>query len=389
MKARQIFQAVLLSTLVVIGLDWATNSLDTQKYAWDFRYYIGMAREGFYARPLASPFAYRYLTPLLVHGLFLLGISIEDGFRLAAYVGAIAQLSGIVFFTYWATGSRKGAYLAMTVTALSLFNVRFLLFDIYRPDHLAYGLILLGTYFAFERKFLPLLVTTLIGSQIREYTLVPLVAYLFSITRSKSRKQIIAEAAISGLTLLPAVTLPRLLIPVTENYQIIGLSKEGIITALTLPFIPSLDINFIFSILAYLLPLLVLADVKTIKLAFSSLSVERQAYLRVYIILVLAMSFFGGTDFFRFATFLFLPQIILTGLLAPQAANFQVAMTLVSVFIFNRIWLPFPIWDREKYLDFYGAYSLRLNWNTFFRFVEILVYIMAGLITRKKIGAKS
>jgi hypothetical protein len=232
-------------------------------------------------------------------------------------------------------------------------------------------------------------VTTLIGSQIREYTLVPLVAYLFSITRSKSRKQIIAEAAISGLTLLPAVTLPRLLIPVTENYQIIGLSKEGIITALTLPFIPSLDINFIFSILAYLLPLLVLADVKTIKLAFSSLSVERQAYLRVYIILVLAMSFFGGTDFFRFATFLFLPQIILTGLLAPQAANFQVAMTLVSVFIFNRIWLPFPIWDREKYLDFYGAYSLRLNWNTFFRFVEILVYIMAGLITRKKIGAKS
>jgi hypothetical protein len=375
---------IFLSTGIVIGLDIVTNSIDTKKYAWDFVYYIALAKEGFNAQPLASPFAYRYLTPLIVHGFTrILSISIDNGFRMIAYLGAITQLAGIFFFTNWLTKSRKGAYLAMLVTAFSLFNVKFLLFDIYRPDHLALALILLQTYFAFEKKFLPLLITTLIASQIREFNIIPLAAYLIANWHSEERTTSIKYIFFSTILLLPAIVLPRVLIPVTENYQIVGLSQNGILTALLLPLIPAVDINFVFSLLAYFLPLLFITDIKTITTTLAGLSDDQRRFLFVYTILVLILSFFGGTDFFRFTTFLFLPQILLIGLIAPQRSNLQIWAMLTVTVLFNRIWLPFPIGDIDQYLDFYGGFSLRLSWAVLYRSLEYLAFITIGFLLRK------
>jgi hypothetical protein len=383
MKTRDIAWIILLSTGIVVGLDMLTNVVDTKKYAWDFLYYIAMAKDGFNAQPIASPFAYRYLTPLLVNGISRIPtLSIETGFLIIAYLGAIAQLTGIFFFSNWLTRSRKGAYLAMLVTAFSLFNVKFLLFDIYRPDHLAYALILLQTYFAFEKKFLPLLLTTIIASQIREFNIIPLVAYLIASWYSEEHI-VFKQIFFSAIFLLTAIILPRVLIPITENYQIVGLSQDGMLTALLLPLIPTVDINFVFSILAYFLPLLFIADLKTIKETVSHLPDDQRTYLYAYTILVLILSFFGGTDFYRFATFLFLPQIILIGMIAPQRSNLQIGAMLTVTFIFNRIWLPFPIWNKDQYLDFYGAFSLRLNRWTLFRSLECIAFIFFGVLLRK------
>ena len=385
MKTRDIVWIILLSTSIVLGLDLVTNSIDTKKYAWDFIYYIAMAKDGFHAQPMASPFAYRYLTPLIVNSIARISsLSIENGFHVIAYFGAIAQLTGIFFFTNWITNSRKGAYLAMLVTALSLFNVKFLVFDIYRPDHLAYALILLQTYFAFKNKFLPLLVTTIIASQIREFNIIPLIAYLIASWFSEERSIVIKQIFFSAISLFPAIVLPRLLIPATENYQIVGFSQGGMLTAFLLPLVPTVDINFVFSIIAYLLPLLFIADLKTIKETLSHLPDDQRRYLCAYTILVLILSFFGGTDFFRFATFLFLPQIILIGLIAPQRSNIQIGAMLAVTFIFNRIWLPFPIWDKDQYLDFYGGFSLRLNRWTLYRSLECIGFILLGVLLRKQ-----
>jgi hypothetical protein len=385
MKTRDFLWIVFISALITAGLDLLTNSIDTKKYAWDFVYYIAMAKDGFQAQPMASPFAYRYLTPLLVNGITKISsLSIENGFLVIAYFGAIAQLTGIFFFTNWLTQSRKGAYLAMFVTAFSLFNVKFLLFDIYRPDHLAYALILLQTYFAFEKKFLPLLITTIIASQIREFNIIPLVAYLFATWRADERPANIRRIFFSALFVLPAIILPRVLIHVTENYQIVGLSPNGILTALFLPLMPAIDINFLFSLLAYFLPLLFIADLKTIRATLAGLPNDQRRYLYAYTLLVLILSFFGGTDFFRFATFLFLPQILLIGLIAPQKSNLQIGAMLAVTFIFNLIWLPFPIWDKNQYLDFYGAFALRLNWATLYRILEGLAFIFLGVLLRKQ-----
>ncbi len=269
----------------------------------------------------------------------------------------------------------------MTVTALSLFNVKFLLFDIYRPDHLAYALILLQTYLALKKKFVPLLIVTLVASQIREFNIAPLVAYLFMAFRGEERKAFIWQTVASVVCLAPAILLPRLLIPVTENYQIVGFSKDAIITTLLLPFFPSVDVNFIFSIAAYFLPLFFLVDLKTAKTAFSSLPEDQRRYLLAYSFLVLLLSFLGGTDFNRFATFLFLPQIILIGLIAPMVSNLQIGLMLAVVFIFNRIWMHIPDWDVEKYRDFYGGFSLRLNVNTLYRILELAGFLVLGYFT--------
>ncbi len=82
---------------------------------------------------------------------------------------------------------------------------------------------------------------------------------------------------------------------------------------------------------------------KTVKATLAGLPDDQRIYLYAYTVLVLLLSLPGGTDFFRFATFLFLPQIILLGFIAPQKSNLHIGLMLAVTFIFNRIWLPFPI----------------------------------------------
>ncbi|MBK9778876.1 MAG: hypothetical protein IPP55_02320 [Anaerolineales bacterium] len=142
MNRKEIITVSLVSIAVILLLDLLTNSLDTTRNVWDFVYYISMAKDGLNAEPLASPFAYRFLIPGLVNLLSRTGLSIESGFKLIAYIGAFTQLTGIFLFVRWLGRSSRGAWIALLVTAFSLFNVKFLIFDPFRPDHLAYALIL-------------------------------------------------------------------------------------------------------------------------------------------------------------------------------------------------------------------------------------------------------
>lgn len=383
-KGRHVFGAAILSTLLIVAIGALTNSLDIQKYSWDFRYYIAMAQNGFNT-PLASPFAYRYLTPFIVYGLnHIFGISIENGFRSIAYLGAFLQLVGIFLFTYWFTRSTKGAYLALVITAFSLYNVKFLLFDIYRPDHLAYALILLQTYFAFERKFLPLFLITLIASQIREFNLIPLIAYLFAFTHERDRSTFIREMIISSIGLALAIGLPRILIPAAENFQFADLSTGGILRIVIAPFILSRDMNFIYSLLAYLLPTLMLISIKDVKSIAAKFNVEARSFLMIYSGLVLIFSFLGGTDFYRFSTYLFLPQAILLGFISQTSTNLEISIMTIAVFIFNRIWLPFPISYGDVYLDFYGAFATRFNLASLSRIIECSVFVVIGFLVKRR-----
>ena len=373
-----------ISFLLIIIIDLLTNTINTTQNQWDFAYYIALAKDGFNAEPLASPFAYRFFTPGLVHLLSLTGLSIENGFLVIAYFGAIAQLMGIFYFVQWLTKSNRGAWIALFVTAFSMFNIKFLVFDPFRPDHLAYALILLQTYFAFERRFLPLLILTIIGSTIREFTLVPLAAYLFMVAQdSKMRTLAAKQGLIAAILVLPAVFLPRYLIPVTENFQLIGLSTEGLLNAIALFFIPSFPVNFIFSIIAYFLPLFLLANLTDVRTTFQQLPNSRRSYLIGYSVLVLILSFFGGTDYNRFATFLFLPQIILIGLL-DQVSNTKLALTFFCLFIFNRLWMHIPDWDVQTYRDFFGGFALQLNLQTAYRYAELFLFIAIGVFMNRK-----
>ncbi|MFH1185214.1 MAG: hypothetical protein V1755_09290 [Chloroflexota bacterium] len=151
-SASQLVGAPAAALVLVTVIDLFTNSIDMQRFSWDFRYYIAIAEHGF-AGPAASPFAYRYLTPMLARGASLvLQLPIEGGFAALAYFGSAAQLLAVFLFTRWYTRSARGAWVAALITGFSLFHVKFLLFDTFRPDRLAYPPILLQAYFALTGK---------------------------------------------------------------------------------------------------------------------------------------------------------------------------------------------------------------------------------------------
>jgi hypothetical protein len=127
-----------------------------------------------------------------------------------------------------------------------------------------------------------------------------------------------------------------------------------------------------------------IASLAQIKSTYFSLSGEIRKYLFVYTIFVLLLSFFGGTDFPRFATYLFVPQIILLGILAEKTNNLLIVIMLIAVFIFNLLWLPVPLSSLEAYRDFYGGYADRLSNSTLWRIAELSSFILLGWIVRKK-----
>lgn len=389
-RTRDLATAALLAIILILALDALTNSIDIEKFNWDFQYYIAIARDGFDAQPLVSPFAYRYATPLIVKGLTWLGFSIEGGFRLLAYLGAFLQLVGVFAFTSWFSRSRKAAFLALLVTGFSLFHVKFLLFDVFRPDHFAYAFILLTTWLAFERRFVPLLLVTLAASQFREFTVLPLVAYLCSFAwMNPNRRAFHVQAALSALGLALVIGLPRLLLPVTEDVQFVNFAGDGLLRGLLAPFIALRDINFLYSIFSYLLPLLMIASLPQIQAAFRSLKLEVMRFLLVYTGLVLLLSFFGGTDFPRFATFLFLPQIILIGKLSDRVRNRALVFMLAGVAVFNLLWLPVPLDNMREYRDFYGGYHTQVTTVTIWRIVEMISFLMLGWLARHGLPLRS
>ena len=388
-RGRLVAGAALLSGLLVAALALATNSLDTTKFSWDFRYYIWMAQSPF-TPPLASPFAYRYATPLLAYALSkVCRLSVEAGFSALAYGAGVLQLLGVFLFTNWFTRSARGAFVAVLVTAFSLFNVKFLLFDVYRPDHLAYALILLQTYFALERRFWPLLVSTMLACQVREFNTIPLLAYLFALSKTqpdasgvRRSRAVLSESLISTVGLVAALGLPRLLIPVGEDYQFASLTRDGLLRVLLAPFVLPRDANFLYSVVAYLLPSLMIAGVAEAASAVGSVSADTRRYFLVYGILVLTLSFLGGTDFYRFSSYLFVPQVIFVALVAKKSPVWIVGIMLAGVFLFNRLWLPFPMSDVGQYLDFYGGFGTRFGWPSALRIVECVALIGVGLLSR-------
>ena len=63
--------------------------------------------------------------------------------------------------------------------------------------------------------------------------------------------------------------LPRLLIPVAEDFQFVSFTRDGLLRAVLAPLILARDANFIYSLLAYALPVLMLASPRQLRLVLS------------------------------------------------------------------------------------------------------------------------
>jgi hypothetical protein len=138
----------------VFALDLFTNSLNIYRYVWDHYHYIDMAQNGIVGNEaLVGPYAYRPAVPLLARFIaHFTERSVTAGFRIVTYGGLISQL--VLVFVLARQFTRKGwvAWTIVLVIAFSTYNVKFLLFDIYRPDSLAFTLILIGMLAFVQRQ---------------------------------------------------------------------------------------------------------------------------------------------------------------------------------------------------------------------------------------------
>ena len=110
------------------------------------------------------------------------------------------------------------------------------------------------------------------------------------------------------------------------------------------------------------------------------LSAEQLHYLLYYIGFVFLLIIVGGTDMERFASYFFLPMAVFVGLLVRNQPVTKIMIAIFLQFVFNRIWLLFPIWDYGLFANFYGGWSVVINTSTLWRYLEVFAYAVIGNI---------
>ena len=368
------FMGVFLLLLIII-IDTITNTFDINKYIWDFKYYIAFAKDGFDMKDLISPVAYRYMTPFLaslIHGIF--HVSIPEAFKVLAYIGLWLQLMGIYIFILFYTKSIKGAIVATLSVAFSAVNVKFLLFDPYRPDLFAYFIVTVAVYLAFEKRVLWLMLVTAIGVQFREFTLVPLLAYFMSLVLNKEWQEIKIYVVPFIFTLIISVFVPRWVIPITESYQYVKNFND----LLTVPLNKWRSFNWLYTILIYFMPTFILLSIARVKNLKEKITYEYFTFILMYTLLVALLSMYGGTDLSRFTTFMFIPQIIFVGYLSIYASKIELIYLLVTVFIFNKIHTQIIVGD----VNWYGGYDNIVTSSTYMHLIWMSIIIVGAIILR-------
>jgi len=382
---------LLVAVASVVIIDAFTNSLDVEAYTWDFQFYIDMARNGFDGQyGGVAPFAYRYLSALPARLLHLwFGLSIYTSFKIIAYVGAISTLVLVYFFIRYLTFSRRTALLSMLVVALARSQVKFLLFDHYRPDHLAYPLMVLAIFLLLEKRWWPCVLLSVIGLQIREFLIIPiLITFLYLLReiflsqRLERRHGILNLAAMAVIVAL-AIAIPRLLIEVEHHLQHIDpFNKPRTIFYLIAdPLDVGKNINLASSFLTFTLPSLVLVTPERARSAWRK-SEHRWVWI-LYTVLALLLAVYGGTDYYRFMTYLFLPQaVFLAHIFASKPHWAEIVYMFLVVVLINQTFAPFPIWDFDLYIDGFGGWSNRVNVATARRFLFLASAVVLAAMLR-------
>ena len=379
MQALRKYSFPLIASLsLVLLVDALTNGV-TEKYLFDSNFYLGIAERGFETDLLVAPFVYRYATPLLARTLHeYAGLSIYKSFKLIAYIGLVSQLFGIYLIVHFLTRSRKSAYVGMLVVAFSMYNLKYLLFDVYRTDTLAYSIVALCIWFALKGQFFPLILITAIGLQVREFIAVPLLAFVAVRLQQEGFRESLRYIVISLLCFFIAAGLPRLLIPIVRNEQDVKFSLEGLQHLLYLLSLWKRDVNLVYVCFAYFLPFFILYRPLKQKAIKEMLNTEHRLYFLNYVGLILLLIIVGGTDMERFASYFFLPMAVFVGILVTNQSLISIIILLILQFIFNRIWLLFPIWDYDLFASFYGGWSNIINPRTIWRYVELITYAVLG-----------
>jgi hypothetical protein len=367
------------------------------------------------------------------------GRSVIGGFRVVTYVGVITQLVLVFALARQFTRKRWVAWVVMLVIGVSTYHVKFLLFDIYRPDSLAYSFILVGMLALFRRngivgatreaplhgiehnreasvgaqraeplragehdgeanvgasRALPLqtpllydgviLVAAVFGLLVREFCIIPAALLGFRLLREyvqTRRVRSLMETGIVIAVVAAAYWLPRQMITVGRTTQLIDVTEGGI---LGIVFNLTHDSNVILGVLIYLLPLVVLLTPERARRLWARLDGLRTD-LVLYVLIVVALTMIGGTDIARFVVYLFVPLVVALAILLDEGVHrAEVVYMVVATAVYNRLIAPVPQENLDAYLDFYIVWDNRISGYTLLRGIEVLAWIAGAWAVRRR-----
>lgn len=395
--------ALVAALTFVFVIDQFTNSLNTYRYYWDHYHYINMAEHGVLNNSgLVAPYAYRPIIPFLA-GEFsqITGRSITLGFRLITYAGVVSQL--VLTFMLARQFTRKTwiPWLIMLVIGVSTFHVKFLLFDVFRPDSLAYSLLLIGMIALFKRQQLItshvgvqhaatrvlvydaiILAITAVGMLVREFCIIPVLLLSFHLLREfidTRRKSAFMEVGVLALVTILAYWLPRHFIVVGRSDQFL---ESNLTSVLAIVLNTGHHLNVMLGFTIYVLPLLILITPRRDNRLWVRAAAVRLDLI-LYTLIVLALSFVGGSDIARFTAYLFVPLIVLLTLILDDGVHpVEIAYLLLATAIYNRILSPIPMTSLDDYLDFYIVWYNRTSLTTQLRTLELLGWLLGAWIMR-------
>jgi hypothetical protein len=342
---------------------------------------------------LQAPTAYRFLTPALsgvVARLFSLRIS--TGFQIVTCASIILQL----FLTYVVAksfgASIGGALTIMLVVALSVGHVKNSLFFNLGLENVAQVLMLIFVLAFFRRKLVLCILIVIIGLWTREFFLIPAALLCYWTGSNFVRERTPANLLWAALTITlvtAAFILPRLLIPVTATIQLVDPMNDpgSLRKLLTVPEDLARDKNIVAAMLSYILPTLLLLTPQRLRFLIPRLAPFR-TFLIIYCGTMLVLTMYGGTDLYRYMTYLFIPQIMVLSIMfsssAPRIEAWEIFFVLVVVLIHNRILLPVPDMrqDLNAYLDFWPGFENRFNAAAVRRLLEIVVAVVGITLSR-------
>ncbi|WP_162909920.1 hypothetical protein [Aggregatilinea lenta] len=374
--------------LIVIGLDLFTNLMDRSRYLWDFVVYFDMAENGLVGNPnLWAPFVYRFLTPLLAGNLAaLLSVSTETGFVILNYVGGIWQLVMVYVLAEHFSRRAWHAWTAVAAIALSLYQIKYMFWDVARPDPLAYPLMAIAVLALFHKRYGMCVAVSCIGLLTREFLIVPPIVLELLLLQDywRTRSRATLRWMVFTFVLVSLfVIVPRALIPIYDTGQYVDPVNDpgSLKNLLRAPLSERRDFNFAFNLISYFLPVLLLLTPDRARRAWADLAGYRW-FLLFFIVPVLVLTMYGGTDLSRFVTYLFIPLVMmLVVMLRHGIPAVEVLYMLVAVAIYNKIFLPIP--DLlDPILDFYGGYDNRVNVVTLMRLYEVAAFMVGAVLLR-------
>lgn len=375
-----------LAAALVLGLDAVTNSLDISRYAWDFVHYIDMAENGVAGNPgLVAPYAYRPIPSLLAGAIAdATGRTVIPAFRVLAWAGIWAELVLSYALARQFTRRFWGALAVMLIVGVSTFNARFYVFDPFRPDPLAFPLLMLGLIGLVRRRSnrwwdVAIIGTALVGAGIREFTVIPAVLLAARLLVDGIRQRRMAgwaELVLVGLVIVLALALPRALVQVGRYDSYLDRIEGGLFGALT---DWRRDLNIAFALLITFLPVFTALTITRARRLWAVVTPLRLE-LVLYALIVIALTLVGGSDLPRFTAYLIgLVIIALAVWIEDGLRPVEILYTLAATAIFQRPLSPVPMESVEAYQDWHITFYQTINAYTLARMGEWTLWVLGGV----------